>query len=293
MYNDFIVSTSIHNNWKLYQIDIDGYLINPASKILIKNPWTLLIHEFIEICTDALNENCHSIYVIGSVATGNAVKGISDLDLVIVSFETVSIETKEHIQLKTKSLKNNHSFVTKISVDYLEHNFIDKSLYSNAKLFYLKTNGACIYGNSILDELPKYRPNKHLAQFLTKSFESKLERSLEAIKNCDNEISLAKEYRFLAKHIIRTSFAICIPAKKIFTTDLYTCCDVFATCYPKYSEDINFFYKILNEPLQDKETVLSKTQDFGNILALLIKNILKLDFWLRLTKLTRNEISVL
>ena len=63
-----------------FELDSDGYIMNPASIEKIQSKWYPAIDDVIEVYKKVCGDKLINIYVRGSVAKGQAVEGISDLD---------------------------------------------------------------------------------------------------------------------------------------------------------------------------------------------------------------------
>lgn len=63
-----------------FDIDKDGYLVNPASIEKIQNEWKEVLDMIIQKQKELFKDDLVAIYVRGSVSKGEAIKNISDID---------------------------------------------------------------------------------------------------------------------------------------------------------------------------------------------------------------------
>src|SRR5689334_19233370 len=63
-------------------LDAEGWVVNEASVAKIGQPWAAALADVTAACIERYGARLHSLYVRGSVATGQAIPGRSDLDAV-------------------------------------------------------------------------------------------------------------------------------------------------------------------------------------------------------------------
>src|SRR5688572_33403162 len=63
-----------------FQTDENGFLINPASAGKVQEKWKPLINDIAEAYKTKYGEKLKNVYIRGSVAKGEAVEGVSDID---------------------------------------------------------------------------------------------------------------------------------------------------------------------------------------------------------------------
>lgn len=228
-----------------FEVDKDGYLVNPASIDNIPKEWKPAVDDVIQIYRKQFGNKLKNVYIRGSVATGQAIKDVSDLD----TFAYVDLEKEEIEKGWTKNinseLQNKYPFIT-----YIEFNARSISNYKNESF---KLNKAVsVYGNSL--EATKMKPGKAMMRHIqklsakTELLEKQLEQSTPTeLKNyCD----------FYMKEILRSGFDITMERSKRYTRDLYLCYKDFSEYYPeKESQMREVLYYALN-PTSDKTKII-------------------------------------
>ena len=136
-----------------FQIDNDGFLVNPASLDKIQDEWKPMINEVVEVYKKQFGNNLKNVYIRGSVAKGEAIKNISDLD----TFAYVDLEKEDIVKNWAKddaiNLKNKYPFV--------EHfEFVAKPLSSFLENKLILNQSVSVYGESL--NVPKVKIGKEL-----------------------------------------------------------------------------------------------------------------------------------
>jgi len=85
----------IQKTGSYFNIDKDGYLINPASLDKVQDEWKLLVQAVIQLYKREFKDSLVSLYLRGSVSKGEAVAGISDIDTwAFVDMDVAKVEDK-------------------------------------------------------------------------------------------------------------------------------------------------------------------------------------------------------
>lgn len=74
--------TSIRKLGSVLDVDEEGYIVKAASNDKIQFKWPPAVDEVVEAYKQHLGDRLHSVYVRGSVARGEAIDDISDIDTV-------------------------------------------------------------------------------------------------------------------------------------------------------------------------------------------------------------------
>ncbi len=224
-----------------FDVDKDGFLVNPASIDKISKEWKPAVDDVIQIYRKQFGDKLKNVYIRGSVATGQAIKDVSDLD----TFAYVDLEKEEIEKGWAKNinseLKNKYPFIT-----YIEFNARPISNYKNESF---KLNKAVsVYGDAL--DVMKMRPGKDMIRHIQKLAEKT--ELLEKQLNQSTPTELKNYCDFYMKEILRSGFDITMERSKRYTRDLYLCYKDFSEYYPeKESQMREVLYYALN-PTSDK-----------------------------------------
>ena len=155
------------------EVDEDGYIINPASLEKIQEEWKPVIQDVIEAYQGHFGEKLKNVYIRGSVAKGEAVKGISDIDsFAYIDLPKESIDTgweeeaEGKIEEKYPFTKGAELMCRPLAVGPMNIIFLNQSV--------------CVYGNPI--EVRKVKPGKEMMMHIPN-----LEKRIEILeKKLDN-----------------------------------------------------------------------------------------------------------
>ncbi|MCC7469616.1 MAG: nucleotidyltransferase domain-containing protein [Bacteroidetes bacterium] len=241
-----------------FEIDQDGYIKNPTSIEKIQGEWKELVDDIVEIYRKAYGEHLKQVYIRGSVAKGEAVKGVSDID----TFAYVDLPEdylKEHNTNREmrKEITEKYAFVDDIEMEACPLSEIKDD-------YILLNQSVCVYGEPL--EIPKMKPGKEMA-IHSPNFRNRLvwfEKFLA--KENEPEEEIKKGCVWLMKGLLRVGFEITMERSGRYTRDLYKCYETFSEYYPeKESEMREVLYYALN-PTTDKSKIKSIVDGIGEFL---------------------------
>lgn len=125
-----------------------------------------LVEDAATACKNYFGEKLLALYLHGSIAMGDAIPYVSDLDTYIVISEELGNDDKHCIEQMEKELQRKHSVAKEIHLSV--HSVIDLVKDKFAR-FVLKYNSALYFGNDIGQELDKsgyekFEPNAEMAK---------------------------------------------------------------------------------------------------------------------------------
>ncbi len=229
-----------------FEVDEDGYLINPASLDKVQEKWKPLIDGVVEINKSHYGEKLINIFVRGSVAKGEAVEGISDIDFII------------YVDLSQDEIKNNW-------VDEVESMLVNKypfvcgvelgasSVSEMEEDYWLLIQSLLVYGKNI--ELPKMKPGKDMIRHLS-FLEKRMSWFDGKLKGVDSESETKKACEWLMKNTLRCGFELTMERSKRYTRDLYLCYKDFSEYYPEKEALMREVLDLALNPISDIEKIL-------------------------------------
>lgn len=249
--------TPIRRLGSILDVDEEGYIVKAASIDKIQPKWQPAVDEAVEAYKNHLSDSLHSVYVRGSVAKGEAMDNISDIDtMALVTMANHEIDTGwvtgfEH------SLVNKFPFVNGVEIKAVHMDCLDHKTQ-----FMLKTQAVCVYGEDITETLPKMKPGLDAVNhaFL---LGKRIDQTVESLKNTNDATHIQQNCTWIMKRIVRTGCELVMERSQKYTRDLYPCYELFAGYYPDKSDDMYRALELAINPTEDKQEVLSVLADFG------------------------------
>lgn len=212
-------------------LDADGYLINTADIEKVGPPWRPLIESLVEECRSRYRDLA-SIYVRGSVATGTAVFGYSDLDLIAVTYQEHAVDRPWLRQAVDRTL-GRHSATVDIDLAITSATAI---LTERKSGFYIKTQSALVYGEDFANRISPYRVDVDAFSHLF-NLELDLETVRRAIDGASDTLARTLVLR-LVKRVVRAGLELIAKRHQAYTRDPRMCCDLFGMYYPEKAVDM-------------------------------------------------------
>jgi len=246
-----------------FELDSEGYIINPTSLDRVQSDWMSAIKEVIEIYKKVCGDMLINIYVRGSVAKGQAVNGISDLDTFCFVKEPNTQDTEEYKTI----LNSNRDALEKYKEDIeLKYNFISDvemqvhPMSRAGKEMIMLAQSVCVYGEPFKN--PKLKPGKELASH-SPGF-TKFLIGLEEFFNKDTSTERNKmKCAWIMKRFLRTGFEICMERSGRYTRDLYKCYETFIEYYPEKEPQMREILELALNPTSDKQKIKQVVSNFG------------------------------
>ncbi|MBU3669046.1 MAG: hypothetical protein FGM57_03730 [Candidatus Taylorbacteria bacterium] len=236
-----------------FEVDQDGYIVNPTSKEKIQERWWPVIDAIIGYYQKAYKDKLHSVYVRGSVAKGQAIEGVSDID----TFAYVNLPKSEinhdWVDAAEKELAESYDFVEGAELGASPVSDIkDDSIILNQSV--------CVFGTEV--DVPKLKVGSELA-IHSQKFYKRVDWFNEFLKKDETLEEVRKGCTWFMKGLLRVGFELTMDRSQKYTRDLYRCYETFAEYYPeKESEMLEVLHLALN-PIADKAKLKEIVDGFG------------------------------
>ncbi|HRH30545.1 MAG TPA: nucleotidyltransferase domain-containing protein [Candidatus Paceibacterota bacterium] len=230
-----------------FELDAEGHVVNPTSLEKIQEEWKPLIEDIVAVYKKAYGEHLRQVYIRGSVAKGEAVKGVSDIDTFAYVDKTPEYlkENNTNREMR-KHLEEKYDFVEEIEMGAFP-------LSDIADDYIILNQSVCVYGEPI--EIPKLKPGKemsiHAAGFHNRF--SWFEKFLSKEDESDEEIK--KGCVWLMKGLLRVGFELTMEREQKYTRDLYRCYETFAKYYPEKELEMREALNLALNPTSDKKEI--------------------------------------
>lgn len=237
-----------------FETDAEGYVINPTSKEKIQENWKAVIDDLIELYKKTYGDKLKSVYIRGSVAKGEAVDGISDLD----SFAYVDL-SKEEIS-GNKSYKEGRKGVEE------KYPFVESVEFEGCPLEAAKDDtvllnqSLCVYGEP--EQYPKLKTGKEMA-IHAPTFHNRFKWFEEFSSEEHSEERNKEVCVWLMKGLLRTGFELVMERSKKYTRDLYPCYEGFSKYYPEKESEMKEVLHYALNPTGDINKIKVIQEDIG------------------------------
>lgn len=229
-----------------FEVDSEGFLVNPALMEKIQETWRPVLDEYIKSCQRMYGKDLVSVYVRGSVAKGEAIEGISDFDAFVVLKDGHSNVLEETELEERMRLQSMFPFVNGFEFgEYTETGIKDEDLLINQSLH--------LFGEEI--KVSPTKLSKDLA-WHAPSFQSRHNKLLSFLNEENPSQSRIKNrVEWLGKGILRTGLEILIDQSGKYSRDLYPCYEVFAEYYPEKAKEMRAVLDLVLNPNTTQEKV--------------------------------------
>ncbi len=239
----------------IYDVDSEGFLINPTSIDNVSEHWKNIIDEVITLSCSVHGDNLHSLYLRGSVPEGTE-HDYSDLDVICVLY------SKKETNLTDYNKKLIDDMISK-KVDY---SLIALDSFTEETEFLLKVQSLYIFGKDLIPDIKEF------------SISDVPEISIEEIDDafygiCSYAISNPKRTdddnkdicRWLSRRVLMIAYGIVIQREGIYTRDVTSCYLGYSKYY--HSDIVKEFFDYYNNPITDLELLSDKWVEVEEILS--------------------------
>ena len=245
------------------ELDEHGYLQSRADATKLKGEWLRAVQMLVDAYLERWSKDIHSIYVRGSLAKGLAVKGVSDIDSFAVLMPgKVQTESYDEFGVWAEGVEQNiqKAFPFVAGVEFGLETFERVRERDNPYTFTIKTEAACVYGQSLVESIDPYRLSPEVA-FQTRFFGQHLKQFNSEYPN-EPEDDKPAFIVWLMRRFLRLGMELVMVGEKRYTRDLYFCYESFAKHYPEQAAEMYRALELAVNPRTGPATD-SLVQEFG------------------------------
>lgn len=247
-----------------FPTDSDGYLQNTGSTDLIQPEIAPLLDEIIGRCRSHLEDEIISIYVRGSVSVGEAYLHSSDVDMVLVLPEEVPRSSLTWTIPTVDELLRRYNVVSDIDITIISlERLLHDPDYARLRV-YLVTRSALLWGEDILDTLPRFKPDKDLALHMYPNIEEQLTLLQQIfIGESKSRAYLGRERPndfwciWTMRTILRSAQALTMATEGVYDCELKACLENTVAVYPNLRAYLEQAYAWALNPTRDANTLVS------------------------------------
>lgn len=231
-------------------LDNQGFIVNPTDKSLVQAEYQPLIDEVLFRLQKLLKHHIHSVYLYGSVARGEAIPGLSDLDINVVLNEPETIRLRYQLNQLGYQLTKDYPHLSKIDIEAVDLHDVLQEKQRYHWQFWLKHCCVCIWGENISLQFPRLKPSLSLACGLNQGFPSKIDYYLREISS-ENVVLKSKE---VGKLFIRVAYALICEKDQSWFYSINKCAQSLKKHWPEYSISVQKalqFIEVENESVEE------------------------------------------
>lgn len=252
--------------------DEQGYLLNIGDRARLQPAFQPLIDEAVQACVQAIEKDLHSLYIIGSMARGEAQPGVSDFDFIAVLEYSVDPElVKQDWKAPTmQRLSETYaSLVEGIEFDLWPQGYLfrDPAEFSPGA-FLLATQSICVWGSDLVPELPRYTLRhlptcRAIANEDLLYYTDDLQEIADQLSEDPEPDTVRQLSRTLGKKIARAGFALALEQNRQYTRDIVQCAADFSQVYPDAEDEMKRAVRLYTHPTDKISTLQNMLEGFA------------------------------
>jgi len=254
--------SKIRKTGTIQNLDKEGYIINNLSLDNLQQEYKIILNEVLKFYLQHFSEKIHSIYLRGSVAKGEAIHNISDIDTIAISFDDIA---KESLEIRTpfrQEMDIKYPYLNGIEMHFEK---LDNVMSTKKIQFLFKTQCICINGTDIREKIPKFGIGKW-AYAHSKNLKKDIENATQRLKKEPLNERREQTCSWIMKRMIRVGFEIVMKKEQCFTRDLYPCYELFSKHYPEKESQMMKALELAIFPVADIDSILEIVNSLDSLL---------------------------
>lgn len=248
----------------LSSINEEGFIVNESSYENIKNKYKEVIQLVKENCLSKLSTEIQSVYIRGSIPRGTEIEGISDIDVIIITYSEPQNLNFDWVEETVESINHKFDFVNGIELGFHSLREVEQTTHCSMIPFILKTYGVCVYGESVISKLPDYKPDSSLANEHLIHLAFLIDQAKNELTGNDDIEDIQDCCSWIMRIIVRAGLALVIIQEQTYTRDLYPSYNLFSKHYPKKEQEMRRALWYAINPLSTSEKIVEFLDEFGN-----------------------------
>jgi hypothetical protein len=248
-------------------LDRDGFIRPEVAVSRISPPYAPVVADLRRWCAAAFGADLHSLYLNGSVVKGTARPGISDLDALAVLRVPLTTEHEARAREVEAVVQRRFPFLSGVGLGLIDRDLVLSPAQRYDMGFFLKCLCACVDGEDLGEQLPRYRPSVALARGTNGNIRRLLDNRRQRLAATTDQAFVAELCRGFMRKIVRTAFTLVMPRYHGWTSELEPAAEVFAGFYPEHANAIRQAVALARAPSGDWRLVLGVLDTFGAWLA--------------------------
>ncbi|MDG3088323.1 nucleotidyltransferase domain-containing protein [Vibrio hannami] len=219
-----------------------------------------LIHGF----KGGMGSNLHSIYLFGSVARKNAVKGRSNMDVVVLSHGEPDAKFNTLLNTVKWRFKRNYPFIYGLSIQVapVKEVLTLESIFTWG--FMLKHCCVCIYGDDLSTRFGEFEPSWEIAKYWNMDVDEWLSIYRKKIVQAQTPQEQSRAQVAIAKKLLRASYSLIMHKDKRWIEDPVDCGKQFLLYHPDKEKEVGRLGILLSGRVIPKRSVIGLLDSYGD-----------------------------
>lgn len=256
--------TEIREIGTLCPVNDKGYIINQSDHKKIDDRFQEVIQLINESCLSALPEDVHSIYIRGSVPRGADIEGVSDIDVIVVTYSDPQELELDWVERTERMIDRKFSFINGVDLGFSPLSEVKEFEYCSMIPFILKTYGICVYGENLIKKLPHYKPDCSLANEHLIHLASLIDRAKEDLAGNEDVEDIQDCCSWIMRILVRAGGVLVIAQEQSYTRDLFPAYQLFSKHYPEKEDEMRTALWYAINPLSSAEEIVEFLDRFGD-----------------------------
>ncbi|GAB2184247.1 nucleotidyltransferase domain-containing protein [Roseibium sp. LAB1] len=214
----------------------------------------------------------HSVYVYGSVATGKAVAGRSDLDVSLILHDLSSKHDSKLIEDTRQALEAAHSIVIKVDFDIGLLQDVLSADSAVAWRYWLRHHCRCIAGEDLAEGVPLFRPSRMLALAVNGDFEQVLGKYHSMLSASPPASACRRLVREASRKLIRSTNVLRTDSDRDWPDTLEEHVTSFQRHFPTHGDELRYFLRQVQEPDATPEYFAERLKTFVDWMSDVVGN---------------------
>ncbi|MBV9790545.1 MAG: hypothetical protein JOZ51_20295, partial [Chloroflexi bacterium] len=234
-----------------------------ASPDKILPPYQPAVAAAVAAYREHLSAQLVGVYVRGTVPRGQAVLGVSDLDcFAVVSGDPEHVDGS-WLKAAGAEIARQHPIVSDVQLEIWPLDEVLVTDRFNEMSFLLKTQSACVWGDDLAPQLPRFKPDVIVANNDISQIRPDIEEAIAALQADGSPDRVVYWCRRIMKNMLRAGFSLVMLSEGVFTRDLKLCYEFFARYYPAQEPEMRRVLELAIQPTTEREVVLERLTTFG------------------------------
>lgn len=236
-----------------YGVDADGFiLLLPQAPV--QPEFAALIDDACNTLSAQAADLLDGIYLYGSIASGKARAGQSDLDLSLVLQPPPSAADKEQLDAIRQALEQRHPEVVKIDFDIGSRAGVLLPAHRFSWGYWLKHHCRCLWGNDLSTRFERLQPSRAIALAVNGDFAAALDNYAERLADISETgettalATIRRLQREASRKLIRSTNVLRTDDDRGWPQELEEYALQFAGTYPHLKTEIDFFLRQAKNP---------------------------------------------
>lgn len=182
----------------------------------------------------------HSIYLYGSVARGEALPGVSDLDITLLLIKPADSGTLQRLEVWRQAFQLEQRIVSKVDFDI---GCVDEALapeHHDSWGFWLKHHCRCLWGEDVSAVFPLFRPDRRIALAVNADVRRVLARYREQLLLAEPSSDERRLKREAARKLIRATNMLRAEESEFWPTTLTDYAEQLLARYPEQQAEMTY-----------------------------------------------------